>query len=109
MVGHIMRDRAPDGKQLRPDTSVGTLFSTWLKKHHPTVCSNYKMYTHKTDEWEGDARQYPNGMLPLFIEFVDTVWIPDHSERYFNTRDPAALPHLPKLIANSNYKAIKAS
>lgn len=109
MVGHVMRDRAPDGKQLRPDTSVGNLFSTWLKKHHSNVCSNYKMYLHKTDEWEGEARQYPHTMLPLFIEFVDTVWIPEHSERYFNTRDPSALPYLPKLIANSNYKSLKAS
>ncbi|MCO7737541.1 Bro-N domain-containing protein [Brucella intermedia] len=103
MVGHIMRDRAPDGKQLRPDGSVGQLFSKWLKKNHPTVADNYSMYMHITDEWEGEVRQYPNGMLPLFIEFVDNIWIPEHSERYFNTRDPAALPYLPKLIAQSKY------
>lgn len=99
MVGHLMRDRAPDGKQLRPDTSVGRLFSNWLREKHPTVAENYSMYMHVTDEWEGEARQYPMGMLPLFIEFVDGVWIPQHSERYFNTRDPAALPYLPRLIA----------
>ena len=50
------------------------------------------MYTHKSGEWEGDARQYPRDMLPLYIEFLDDVWIPLHAERYFNTRDPAALP-----------------
>lgn len=98
MVGHRMADRAPDGKQLRPDTSVGLLFSKWLDEHHPAVCKDYKMYVHKTPEWEGEARQYPRSLLPLFIEFVDDVWIPEHSERYFNTRDPAALPHLPKLL-----------
>lgn len=98
MVGHVMADRAPDGKQLRPDTSVGSLFSTWLREKHPTVCDKYKFYEHKTDEWEGPARQYPRSMLPLFIEFVDDVWIPEHSERYFDRRDPAALPHLPKLL-----------
>jgi prophage antirepressor-like protein len=103
MVGHIMREKAPDGKELRPDGSVGRLFSTWLKKSHPAVSDNYSMYTHVTEQWEGEVRQYPVGMLPLFIEFVDTVWIPDHSERYFNTRDPAALPYLPRLIATSNY------
>ena len=109
MVGHVMRDTAPDGKQLRPDNSVGVLFSKWLKANHPTVCDNYSMYVHVTDEWEGEVRQYPNGMLPLFIEFVDTVWIPEHSERYFNTRDPAALPFLPRLIANTNYKPLPAA
>ena len=98
MVGHMMADRAPNGTQLRPDTSVGKLLAKWLDENHPQVCGSHSMYSHKTDEWEGDARQYPNSMLPLFIEFVDNVWIPEHSERYFNTRDPAALPHLPKLL-----------
>lgn len=105
MVGHLMRDRAPDGKQLRPDTSVGRLFSGWLREKHPTVADNYSMYLHVTDEWEGEARQYPMGMLPLFIEFVDNVWIPQHSERYFNARDPAALPYLPRLIAGGGVRA----
>jgi prophage antirepressor-like protein len=98
MVGHTMADRAGNGAQLRPDVSVGGLFAKWLNKHHPQVSKEYKFYSHKTDEWQGDARQYPVALLPLFIQFVDNVWIPEHSERYFNTRDPAALPHLPKLL-----------
>tara|TARA_R110002020_G_scaffold474099_3_gene704537 strand:+ start:7980 stop:8789 length:810 start_codon:yes stop_codon:yes gene_type:complete len=98
MVGHTMADRARNGAQLRPDVSVGGLFAKWLNTYHTDVCEDYKFYPHKTDEWEGDARQYPIALLPLFIEFVDNVWIPEHSERYFNTRDPAALPHLPKLL-----------
>lgn len=101
-VGHIMADRAPDGKELRPDTSVGRLFSAWLQENHPTVSDNFSYYIHKTEEWEGEARQYPMSLLPLFIEFVDTVWIPAHSERYFNTRDPAALPYLPKLLPSAS-------
>ena len=98
MVGHLMADRAPDGKQLRPDNSVGSLFARWMEDYHPTVCHDFKHYKHKTPEWEGDARQYPRALLPLFIEFVDDIWIPEHSERYFNTRDPGALPYLPKLL-----------
>jgi hypothetical protein len=34
-------------------------------------------------------RPYPISMLPLYVEFVDSVWIPDHSEPYLATRDPA--------------------
>lgn len=101
MVGHAMADRAPDGKQLRPDGSVGGLFAKWLNKEHSTVCSSYSHYLHKTDEWEGEVRMYPRALLGLFLEFVDEVWIPEHAERYFNTRDPAALPHLPKLLPRS--------
>lgn len=104
LVGHIMADRSPNGTENRPDVSVGGLFAKWLDANHPTVCTDYKYYKHVTAEWEGDARQYPNTLLPLFIEFIDTVWIPQHSIRYFNTRDPAALPYLPLLIANNNQK-----
>jgi len=98
MVGHTMADRAPNGVQLRPDGSVGKLFAKWLDENHPDVCSSYSYYSHKTDEWEGDVRMYPRALLALFLEYVDDVWIPEHAERYFNTRDPAALPHLPKLL-----------
>lgn len=98
MAGHIMADRAPNGKELRPDVSVGRLFADWLAENHPTLKGNISYYLHKTPEWEAEARQYPISMLPLYIEFVDTIWIPEHSERYLATRDPAALPYLPKLL-----------
>lgn len=98
MVGHRMADTAPDGKQLRPDNSVGRLFADWLRKDHPELANNFKHYDHKTPEWECEARQYPRSMLPHFLEFVDDVWIPERAESYFNSRDPAALPHLPKLL-----------
>lgn len=98
MVGHVMADSAPSGVQNRPDVSVGRLFASWLRENHPDKADQFKYYSHKTDEWEGDARQYPMSILPLYIEFVDTVWIPERSEQYFNTRDPAALPYLPKLL-----------
>lgn len=96
--GHIMADNAPDGKQNRPDVSVGLRFAKWLSEHHPKICGNYKMYRHTTPEWEGDARQYPNAMLGLFREYVDTVWWPLHSKDYLKNRDPAALPYLQRLV-----------
>jgi prophage antirepressor-like protein len=102
LVGHVMADRAPDGKELRPDVSVGRLFSAWLGDNHPTVSADFSYYLHKTPETEIEARQYPLSLLPLFIEFVDTVWIPEHSEDYMRTRDPAALPYLPKLLPPPN-------
>ena len=104
-VGHIMANHAPDGRELRPDVSVGQRFSAWLKKYHPTVADNYSYYRHWTVACEFDARQYPNEMLPRYLEFVDTVWLPQYSEPYFRTRDPKALAYLPKLLpspANSD-------
>lgn len=98
MVGHTLADKAPNGREIRPDVSVGKGFSAWLGENHPTVCDSFTYYIHKTPEWEGEVKQYPNSLLPLFIEFVDTVWIPEHSETYLRSRDPAALPYLPKLL-----------
>lgn len=97
-LGHTMADKAPDGVELRPDVSVGRRFSDWLKKHHPTIAANYKLYLHWTPAGEFEARQYPNSLLPLYLEYVDTVWIPKHAQDYFNSRDPAALPYIAHLL-----------
>lgn len=97
-LGHILADKAPDGKEIRPDISVGRGFSRWLKNHHPTVADNYLSYLHWTPAKEVEARQYPRPMLGLFAEFLEDVWIPTEAERYFNRRDPAALPHIGHLL-----------
>lgn len=97
-AGHIMSDRAPNGKENRPDVSVGRCFSDWLKETHPTVSTAFSYYIHKTPEWEGEVRQYPFSLLPLFREYLDSVWIPERAADYLRSRDPAALPHLQKLL-----------
>ena len=97
-LGHILADKAPDGKEIRPDISVGRGFSKWLKVNHPTVADNYVTYLHWTPAREVEARQYPRAMLPLFLEYLEDVWIPNDSERYFDRRDPAALPHIGYLL-----------
>lgn len=96
--GHIMADTSPNGTQNRPDVSVGGRFARWLKENHPTVCGNYKSYVHSTPEADVEARQYPNSMLPLFREYVETVWWPTCFEDYIRGRDPAALQYLQKLL-----------
>lgn len=97
-AGHVMADKTINGTELRPDVSVGRGFSDWLKKNHPTVCNTFSYYIHSTPQCDVDARQYPRTMLPLFLEYVDDVWIPEQAENYFNSRDPAALPYLQKLL-----------
>lgn len=97
-LGHVMADKASDGTELRPDVSVGRRFSDWLKATHPTLADNYQKYNHWTPDGEFPAREYPNTMIHLYLEFVDTVWIPQHAQSYFNTRDPAALPYIAHLL-----------
>ena len=97
-AGRIMADRALDGTENRPDISVGRCFSDWLKITHPAVSASFSYYIHTTPEWEGEVRQYPFALLPLFREYLDSVWIPERAEGYLKTRDPAALPYLQKLL-----------
>ena len=54
---------------------------------------------------ELDARQYENTLLPIFIQYVDEEWIPNHAERYFKTRDTKALDYLPKLLESKKKTA----
>lgn len=93
-----MADNAPDGKENRPDVSVGLLFSKWLQGVHPEFAKNYKLYPHDTGEKVIEARQYPFEMLPLFRAYVDDVWWPEKFEGYIKKRDPIALEYLPKLL-----------
>lgn len=98
MAGHVIADKAPDGKENRMDGAVGRRFSDWLKANYPGQKDNFSHYMHKTPQWEGLVRQYPNSMLPLFIEFVEGVWMPKYAQAYISPRDPAALPFLDKII-----------
>ncbi len=104
-LGHTMADKAADGVELRPDVSVGRRFADWLKLKHPSIAANHKMYAHWTPAGEFEARQYPNTLLPLYLEYVDTVWIPKHAQGYFNTRDPAALPYIAHLLPAPQQRA----
>src|SRR5580704_28344 len=89
-AGRIMADKAPDGKENRPDVSVGRCFSDWLQANHPTVSTSFSYYQHLTPEWEGPVRQYPYSLLPLFREYLDSEWIPERAEGYLKTRDPGS-------------------
>jgi prophage antirepressor-like protein len=98
LLGYKMSDHGPDGKELRPDVSVGKGFAKWLNDLHPEAANDHSPYVHWTPQADVLARQYRIGLLPLYIEYVDTVWIPECAEDYFKRRDPGALPYLPKLL-----------
>ncbi len=93
-----MKESTAAGVELRPDISVGIRFAEWLRKNHPTIAAKYKDYLHWTAAGEFPARQYENAAWPLFVEFVDTVWLVEAAPQYFKTRDPKALAYLPRLL-----------
>jgi len=98
-VGYVLPDHAKDGKELRPDTSLGLCFARYLREYHPQEKDNFLTYEH---EFESgivvNARQYQNRLFPLFSDYIDHVWLTEKAERYFKKRDPKALDYLPKLL-----------
>ena len=98
-AGHQIAEKGPDGKELRPDVSVGKTFPKWLEANHSNLKDEYKKYSHLLPGgMEVDARQYKLSVLPVFIEFVETVWLQKHAYGYLESRDVVALQYLPKLL-----------
>lgn len=98
-IGYVMPDKGKKGSEIRPDISVGQLFSKELKSKYPNLISRRKTYSHILPEGrEVEAYQYPLDMLPLFIEFVDGYWLKNRAFQYFKERDSKALSYLPKLL-----------
>lgn len=102
-IGYRIPNKALNGKEIRPDVSVGKLFADYLKKECPKLADRYKMYSHKfSDGSEQDARQYMNELLPVFIKYVDDTWLPERGSKYFEERDKKALNYLPKLLGDKS-------
>ncbi|MDN3581949.1 BRO-N domain-containing protein [Mucilaginibacter flavus] len=98
-VGYQIPNKAFDGKEIRPDVSVGRLFSQYLKDNYPSITDTHKMYSHKfPNGMTVDARQYKNEILPVFIKFIDEVWMPQCAAKYLGDRDKLSLEFLPKLL-----------
>ena len=98
-IGRPIADNAANGTEIRPDVSVGKLFSEYLKTYHPEHVSRRKKYTHIFEDGiEVQAWQYPIDVLPIFIEYVETIWLKEHAPNYLEKRDPQALPYLAKIL-----------
>lgn len=103
-VGYQIPNKAFDGKEIRPDTSVGIRFSKFLDSKYPELKHKFKKYIHKFPSGlEVEAKQYENELLPIFIKFIDEHWIPEYAQHYFKERDPIALDYLPRLLGVGKY------
>ena len=82
-----------------PDISVSKMFNPWLRKVHHIDTSKFQKYTHSyPDGRKVQANLYPNKLLPLFREHLETIWIPERAYTYFEERCVEALPYLPKAF-----------
>lgn len=98
-AGYFIPDKAPDGKEIRPDVSVGKRLAKYLTDLFPELAHKFKTYIHKFEDGvEVEARMYEDSLLALFRKFVHEVWIKEHAYEYFQARDPKAIEYLVKLI-----------
>jgi prophage antirepressor-like protein len=101
-AGYRIPDKGFNGKEIRPDVSVGKCFSAYLKANYPSVQDEFEMYTHTFPSgYECEARLYPLELISIFIRYVEEVWVPEKAEAYFYERDRKALDFLPKLLKAS--------
>lgn len=101
-VGYRIPNKAIDGKEIRPDVSVGLCFAKHLRENFPSAPTEFRTYTHKFPSgFECEARLYPIDLIAVFIRYIDEIWIPKNAEQYFYDRDRKALDYLPKLLRAS--------
>lgn len=104
-VGYIIPDEGKNGKEIRPDVSVGKMFAKWLKSNLPEDSESFKKYEHLLPAGlTVPARQYKMSLLSEFINYVDSVWIRERAHKYFRERDPKVLEYLPRLIPDLKSK-----
>ncbi|RXD01721.1 KilA-N domain-containing protein [Sphingomonas sp. UV9] len=99
-LGYVLPDR------MVPDISEGRMFSKWLRDngHDPDGMPSYQ---HRYEDGRVvNARAYPVKVLPDFRRHFVEVWMTTRAISYFGEKDPAALPHLEKLLALPNYSDI---
>lgn len=98
-AGYIIPDKALNGREIRPDVSVGKGFATFLRNNYPDLENSFKHYPHRFPNGVTiQARQYPIELLPMFIRYIDENWMYHKAVAYFEERDKVALNYLPKLL-----------
>ena len=99
-LGYHLSEKSPKGEFIRPDISVGRMFAQFLRD--AGIEDQHRHYLHWTPHGEFPARQYPNSLWHIYINFVETVWIPQNAHAYLAKRDKNALEYLPKLLETSD-------
>lgn len=88
-----------------PDISEGRMFCEWLREAHGVEPKQFPTYRHSyLDGRVVEAKLYPNEWLAEFRKHFHEVWIPTRMVKYFETRDPKALPYLQKLLPQTQFK-----
>ncbi|WP_428327598.1 BRO-N domain-containing protein [Mucilaginibacter sp.] len=98
-VGYVIPDVGSHKKKMMPDISVGRGFADFLRFNAPEYINTCKTYTHSFPDGRAvEANMYPIDAIPIFIRYINEVWLPTKAQAYFKDRDDLALEFLPKLL-----------
>ena len=89
-----------------PDISLGQTFSKHLRDLGYPV-DTYPKYPHKFEDGRVvEARAYPNELIGELRRFFTEEWMRTKSRKYFEERDPQALPYLERFLSLPNYREV---
>ncbi|MDB6034900.1 MAG: KilA-N protein, partial [Verrucomicrobiales bacterium] len=91
--------------RMLPDISMGRMFCKWLRDNKGLDTNELPTYDHKfADGRIVAAKLYPNSVLADFRQHFHEEWLPKRAVKYFEEKDPEALPHLQKLLPTTEFK-----
>lgn len=86
-------------ERLVPDISQGRMFAKYARDNLGLDTDALPTYDHEYQDGRiVAAKLYPAQYLGEFRRFIAEIWLPNRAEAYFRERDPAALPHLDRLL-----------
>lgn len=87
-------------ESLVPDISQGKMFARWLREEKGIDTNAMPTYEHKYEDGRVvQAKMYPAELLYDFRVHFNGTWMPKQAKKYFEPRDPAALPFIDQVLA----------
>ena len=75
-------------------------FAKWMRDTHRIDTDTLPTYRHTfADVRIVDAKMYPSKYLDDFRKHFNEVWIATKAKKYYQDKDPTALPYLDKIIS----------
>lgn len=105
LVGPLESDGYTLPEEMVPDISMGRMFCAWLREKKGINTDDLPTYNHKYEDGRiVQAKLYPNSVLTDFRRHLNEEWLPHKAAKYFESRDPKAIPFLQKLLPQVQFK-----
>jgi len=88
-------------KEMQPEISIGLGVAKFIRENYPDSENLWITYTHTTSRGvKVEARAYINWLRPVIEDWIQRVWIPTKSKKYFSDRDPEQVETINNTVDN---------